>query len=46
MGELRVSIPDELHRKLKQKALELNITLKKLVVALLKKGINFDGGEE
>jgi predicted HicB family RNase H-like nuclease len=35
MGELRISIPDELHKKLKQRALNREMTLKQLVIDLL-----------
>ena len=32
MGELRLSIPKELHKELKQKALDKGITLKQLIL--------------
>jgi predicted HicB family RNase H-like nuclease len=37
MGELRVTIPDELHKALKQEALNKGTTLKKLVTNILEK---------
>lgn len=39
MGELRVFIPDQLHRALKFKALKEGKTLKKLVTEILEKGV-------
>ena len=39
MGELRLIIPDDLHKTLKVKAASEGKTLKHLVVELLKKGI-------
>ena len=39
MGELRVRIPNELHKALKQEALNKGTTLKKLVTNILEKYI-------
>jgi predicted HicB family RNase H-like nuclease len=35
VGELRVQIPNELHKKLKQLALDKGVTLKKLIADIL-----------
>ncbi|GAI39121.1 unnamed protein product [marine sediment metagenome] len=36
MGELRLSIPNELHKELKQKALDKGISLKQLIIDIFK----------
>jgi len=36
MGEVRISIPDDLHKKLKMIALEEGTSLKDLVITVLK----------
>jgi len=36
MGELRISLPDDLHKKLKRKALDEDTSLKDLVIQVLK----------
>jgi len=39
LGEIRFSLPDELHQALKMRALRERKTLKKLVIELLEKGV-------
>ena len=39
MGDLRIPVPDELHKALKLEALKQNKTLKQLVVELLEEGV-------
>jgi len=39
VGEIRFSIPDELHQALKMRALKERKTLKQLVIELLKKEV-------
>jgi predicted HicB family RNase H-like nuclease len=39
LGELRFRIPDDLHKKLKEKALKQDKTLKELVIDLLTRGV-------
>lgn len=39
MVNLNITIPEELHRQLKLKAVKENTTLKELVVRLLEKGV-------
>ena len=36
MGELRISIPDDLHKQLKKMALDEGSSLKKVVIQVLK----------
>jgi predicted HicB family RNase H-like nuclease len=40
MGELRVNIPNELHKELKRKALDKGISLKQLVIDILESHTN------
>jgi len=35
MGELRLSIPNELHKELKQRALDKEVSLKRLILDIL-----------
>jgi len=46
MGELRIKIPDVLHKRLKQKALEENTTLKSIVIKLLEIGVSVNENEK
>ena len=39
MGDLRIPVPDELHKALKLEALKQNKTLKQLVVEILEEGV-------
>jgi len=39
LGELRINIPDDVHKALKIKAAEERKTLKKLVIETLKKSV-------
>jgi len=43
MGDLRIPVPDELHKALKLEALKQNKTLKQLVVEILEEGIKNEG---
>ena len=42
MGDLRIPVPDELHKALKLEALKQNKTLKQLVVEILEEGVKND----
>ena len=37
MGELRLSIPNELHKELKQRALDKGVSLKQLILDIFEK---------
>jgi len=39
MTQININIPDEIHKKAKQKALDKDITLKKLVIDSLRKEV-------
>jgi predicted HicB family RNase H-like nuclease len=39
LGEIRISIPDELHQALKMKALKERKSLKEIIIELLQKGV-------
>lgn len=40
LGELRIQIPDDLHKKLRKKAVEEDKTLKDLIVEILSKSLS------